>query len=107
MTVLRKHRYAASAPVLALVLLAGCSTGPKTWSHPEIPADEWSVDAAQCKHEAQRDAEEEYLRDDSFGTDTDLTENSVAAYLDRAGIDKRAKQLFANCMRSFGYVSSE
>jgi len=95
------------AATFAVLLATGCMGRDANWSHPEIPAEQWSVDAAQCRYEANRQAEDEYMRDNAYANDVDLTEDSVDAYFSRSDIKKRARQLFGHCMRSLGYVSEE
>ena len=46
--------------MLAAVLLSACAAPETRWTHPEISADEWGVDAAQCKWDARRKAEKEF-----------------------------------------------
>lgn len=100
-------RSALCAAALALLFTAGCMNRDANWSHPDIPAEEWSADASQCRYEANRQAEDEYLQDNGYTEDVNLSEDSVDAYFSRSDIKKRARQLFGYCMRSLGYVTEE
>ncbi len=97
-----------SALVLAVLLTAGCAYRDTKWTHPDIPADQWGVDAAQCKWEAREKAEQE-AEDKMFaqGDDTFDEGESVDTMLITADIDKRARVLFDRCMSMLGYVSVE
>jgi len=99
------------SPVAVVVLglmLSGCVTTESKWTHAEIPADEWSADAAQCKWDARRKAEREvedtlaYTSDDTF----DGSQN-IDSMLATADINKRSRVLFSRCMRSLGYVAAD
>lgn len=94
------------AMIVTALVISGCSDSVSKWSHPEVPADQWSSDAAQCKYAARRDAEDEYLRDRA-GSDVNLRDDSVDAYLERSSIEKRTRKLFSFCMRSLGYQPVE
>lgn len=94
--------------VLGLGLLSGCVTTEDKWTHPEIPADEWGVDAAQCKWEARHKAEREASDDLAYTFDETYDDSrSIDSMFAAADINKRSRTLFSRCMTSLGYVTTE
>lgn len=91
---------------LTVLLLAGCVGKTVEWRHPTLPAEQWSADAAQCRYEAQRMAEEQFFRNEPSET-TMSDDTTVDTMLDRAQLKKMARPLFADCMTELGYVSAE
>ncbi|MEQ8665527.1 MAG: hypothetical protein RIC16_07360 [Rhodospirillales bacterium] len=90
-----------------MVSIAGCAGQEQRWTHPEFPPEHWSVDAAQCRHDALREAERDFFRDggSSSGGATDAEEVNVM--LDQSAVHKRSRALFRTCMVQLGYVSAE
>lgn len=103
----RRHlipRPALAGPLMAGALalaIAACSSAETRWQHPTIPSDQWSIDAAQCRHEARRAAEKEVLQGSTYGGNGDMDETD-RAFL-QADLEKRSRQLFEHCMRALGY----
>ncbi len=94
--------------LFSLMMLSGCAATESKWTHDEIPAEEWSVDAAQCKWEARRKAERDaeeaiaYESGDAFDD-----QQSIDSMFAAAEIKKRSRVLFSRCMQSLGYVAVE
>ncbi len=94
--------------LLGFILLSGCVATEEKWTHDKIPADEWSVDAAQCKWEARRKAEREAEEDMTYSSDNTFDdEQSVDSMFAAADIKKRSRVFFSRCMRSLGYIPAE
>jgi len=99
---------AVAVALLGAPFLSGCVTTETRWTHPEIPAEEWGVDAAQCKWEARRKAEREIGDDIQYTSDETYDDaQSIDSMFAREDMDKRARELFARCMKSLGYVPTE
>ncbi len=90
---------------ISIVTLAACSSLNRQWEHVDIPASEWSVDGAQCKYHARRKAEKEYdkisIAEANLYDDSELT---IDTMMTSANVTKRARELFAVCMRDLGYT---
>lgn len=93
---------------ISLITLAACSGLNTRWQHTDIPAEEWRVDGAQCKYKARRKAEREYdeasMAEYNLYDDSELT---IDTMMTGANITRRARELFADCMRGLGYTPVE
>ena len=93
---------------LVAALLSGCVTTETKWVHPEIPAEEWGVDAAQCKWEAKRKAEREADKNIQYTSDETYDDaQGIDSMFAREDLEKRSRDLFARCMTSLGYSATE
>ncbi|MBT3557759.1 MAG: hypothetical protein HN644_12595 [Rhodospirillales bacterium] len=105
---MKKAIVVISMLTLAMLTLAACAGMETRWQHTEIPREEWLVDGAQCKHKARRKAERE--RDDASSADLSLYEgedSTINSMMAGANEKKRARDLFAECMRGLGYTPAE
>ncbi len=90
------------------ILLSGCVTTETRWTHTEIPAEEWGVDAAQCKWEARRKAERDAKENSQYATDEVFDDaQSIDSMFAREDLEKQSRALFARCMKSLGYNAAE
>lgn len=100
--------HAFTGLLVGAIMLSGCMATETRWTHGEIPAEEWGVDAAQCKWEARRKAEKEAEDAMAYNTNDSLDDeqsiDSLFASIDR---NDRARELFDRCMQSLGYVAAD
>ncbi len=94
--------------IAMVALLQGCAARETRWTHPDLPSDQWSVDAAQCKWEARRKAEKEFNEDSAIIIDSTFQdEQSFDTMMAGVDVKKRSRELFTRCMRSLGYVAAK
>ncbi|NQV45313.1 MAG: hypothetical protein HQ501_10435 [Rhodospirillales bacterium] len=93
---------------MGATLLSGCVTSETRWVHTEIPAEEWGVDAAQCKWEARRKAERDANENSQYATDEAFDDaQSIDSMFAREDLEKQSRVLFARCMKSLGYNAAD
>ncbi len=93
---------------MALMVLSGCSIKTISWRHNTIAQEEWGVDGAQCKWEAQQKAEENYFSTSTPAQQGNLEDpQGVDTMFASSSVNSRANQLYNQCMRNLGYVEAE
>ena len=97
------------ALILCVVIgLGACANYATKWEHPEIPPAEWSLDGAQCRYDARRQAERENNQVSEaeinlYGDEID----TIGTMIMSSGIKNRSRELFDQCMEGLGYVHVE
>ncbi len=92
------------AGLFVVPILAACSEGARRWENPAVAEDLWSNHREECRRQASRQAEREYVTLDqpdpgvTFGRATTLRSDFA-----RFDASKRREDLFVNCMRDRGY----
>lgn len=102
-----KSSLALNLALTGAIALGGCASKELRWSHPEIPPEHWSADAAQCRHDALRKAEDEFFRDGGSSASDMSGAEDVSALMDQSAVKKRGRALFRSCMIELGYVAAE
>lgn len=93
--------------ILAIAVpLVGCQTAGG-WQHASIAEEYWSTDAAQCRYESRRRAEERVSASAVAYQSASDTEMTVDTMMTQDRVSDRAKRYFGNCMSALGYEKAE
>jgi len=92
--------------LVALMALAGaaaCQSTATKWQHPTVAQDHWSADAAQCRYEARREAEERLVEAGALSESSSSQELTVNQMMSQDKVSDRAEIYFKACMTALGY----